>query len=103
MMTVHILRMYNSKNSRTWDESLPYVHHNYNQALHNLTGLNAFLVGLGFQSLCLIDVVMSFAATHMDLAHVQFEIDKATSFIEHIQHIHQQVHDILEKSNGKYK
>eukprot|EP00253_Pinus_taeda_P027199 PITA_27199 len=31
------------------------------------------------------------------------ETDKATSFIEHIQHIHQQFHDILEKSNTKYK
>jgi hypothetical protein len=29
-MIVHILRMYNSKNPRTWDESLPYVHHSYN-------------------------------------------------------------------------
>ena len=32
---VHILHMYNSKNPRTWDESLPYVQHNYNQALHS--------------------------------------------------------------------
>jgi hypothetical protein len=29
-MIVHILRMYNSKNPRTWDESLPYVQHSYN-------------------------------------------------------------------------
>jgi hypothetical protein len=27
---VHILRMYNSKNPHTWDESLPYVQYNYN-------------------------------------------------------------------------
>ena len=46
---------------------------------------------------------MPFAATHADSAHVQSEIDKANSFIEHIQHIFQQVHDILEKSNAKYK
>jgi hypothetical protein len=37
-MIVHILCMYNSKNPRTWDESLPYVHHSYNQALHSSTG-----------------------------------------------------------------
>jgi hypothetical protein len=29
-MVVHILRMYNSKHPRTWDESLPYVEHIYN-------------------------------------------------------------------------
>jgi hypothetical protein len=28
-MIVHILRMYNSKHLRTWDESLPYVQHSY--------------------------------------------------------------------------
>ena len=46
---------------------------------------------------------MPFAATHADSAHVQSETDKENSFIEHIQHIFQQVHDILEKSNAKYK
>ena len=29
------LEMYNSKHPRTWDESLPYVQHNYNRALHS--------------------------------------------------------------------
>ena len=46
---------------------------------------------------------MPFAATHTDSAHVQSETNKATSFIDHIQHIRQQVHDILEKSNAKFK
>ena len=102
-MIVHILRMYNSKHPRTWDESLPYVHHSYNRALHSSTGHSPFQVGLGFQPLCPIDVAMPLAATHMNSAHVQSETDKATSFIERIQHIRQQVHDILEKSNAKYK
>jgi hypothetical protein len=31
-MIVHILRMYNSKHPRTWDERLPYVQHSYNRA-----------------------------------------------------------------------
>jgi len=47
-MIVHILRMYNSKHPLTWDESLSYVHHNYNRALHSSTGHNPFQVGLGF-------------------------------------------------------
>ena len=102
-MIIHILHMYNSKHPCTWDKSLPYVQHGYKWALHSSTGHNPFLVGLGFQPLCPIDVAMPFAATHRDSSHVQFETDKANNFIEHIQHIHQQVHDILEKSNAKYK
>jgi hypothetical protein len=47
-MIVHILRMYNSKHPCTCDESLPYVQHNYNQALHSSTSQNPFQVGLGF-------------------------------------------------------
>ena len=62
-MIVHILCMYNSKHPRTWDERIPYVKYNYNQALHNSIGHNPFQVGLGFQPLCPIDVAMSFATT----------------------------------------
>ena len=47
-MIMHILRMYNSKNSCTWDESLPYVQNSYNRSLHSSTGHNPFKVGLGF-------------------------------------------------------
>ena len=87
-MIVHILHMYNSKHPHTWDESLPYVQHNY-RALHNSTNHSPFQVGLGFQPLCPIDVAMPFAATQADLSPIQSEVCKANSFIELIQHIHQ--------------
>ena len=103
MMIVHILHMYNSKHPHTWDESLPYVQHSYNWALHSSTGHNPFQVGLGFQPLCPIDVAMPFATTTADSAHVQSETNKENNFIEHIQHIHQQFHDILDRANAKYK
>jgi hypothetical protein len=48
-MIVHIPRMYNSKHPCTWDESLPYFHHSYNQAIHISIGHNHFKVCLGFQ------------------------------------------------------
>jgi hypothetical protein len=102
-MIVHILHMYNSKHPCTWDESLPYVQHSYNQALHSSTDHNPFQVGLGFQPLCPIDVAMPFATTQVDLAHVQSEAAKANNFIERIQHIRQQVHDILDRANVKYR
>jgi hypothetical protein len=102
-MIVHILHMYNSKHPRTWDESLPYVQHSYNWSLHSSTSHIPFQVGLGFYPLCPIDIAMPFGATQEDSAHVQSEEDKANNFIEHIQHICQQVHDILDRANAKYK
>jgi iron-sulfur cluster repair protein YtfE (RIC family) len=102
-MIVHILCMYKSKHPRAWDESLPYVQHSYNWALHSSTRHNPFQVGLGFQPLCPIDVAIPFAATRTDSSHVQSEADKENNFIELIQHIRQQFHDILDRANAKYK
>jgi hypothetical protein len=95
--------MYNSKHPRTWDESLPYVQHSYNRALHSSTGHNPFQVGLGFQPLCPIDVSLPLAVTSTNSSHAPTEVEKATRFIEWIQHICQQVQDILHKCNDKYK
>ena len=103
MMIVHILCMYSSKYPDTWDESLPYVQHSYNRALHSSIGHGPFQVGLGFQPLCPIDVAMPFADTHANSAHVQSEANKAKKFIELIHHIRQQVHDILDRATTKYK
>jgi hypothetical protein len=102
-MIVHILCMYNSKNPHKWNESLPYVQHSYNWALHISTNHSPFQVGMGFQPLCPIDVAMPFVATRADSAHVQSEADKENNFIEHIDQILQQVHDILDRANAKYK
>jgi hypothetical protein len=102
-MIVHIMCMYNSKNPRTSDESLSYVQHSYNRALHRSTSHIPFQVGLGFQPLCPIDVAMPFAATRVDSTHVQSEAYKANKFILRIQHIHRQAHHILDRANSKYK
>jgi hypothetical protein len=102
-MIVHILCMYNSKHQHTWDESLPYVHQNYNIALYSSTSHRPFQVGLRFQHLGSIDVALPLTTTKTYSSHVQFETDKATKFIEQIQHICQQVHEILQKANAKYK
>ena len=60
-------------------------------------------MGLGFQPLGPIDVALPLETTQTDSSHVQSETDKATRFIERIQHIDQQVHEILQKANAKYK
>jgi hypothetical protein len=101
-MIIHILCMYNSKNPCTWDEILPYVQHSYNRSIHSSIDHNPFEVGLGFQPLGPMDVSLPLAATQEDSSHAQPEADKS-NFIERIHHIHQQVQDILQKSNSKYK
>jgi hypothetical protein len=50
-----------------------------------------------------IDVALPLAVTSTDSTPSPTEADKATGFIERIQHIHQQVLDILQNSNDKYK
>jgi hypothetical protein len=60
-------------------------------------------VGLGFQPLGPIDVALPLAITSIEPYFAPTEADKATQFIEWIQHIRQQVQDILQKSNVKYK
>jgi hypothetical protein len=102
-MIVHILRMYNSKHPCTWDESLPYVQHSYNRALHSSTSHIPFQVGLGFKPLVPIDVALPLAVTSTDSSLAPTEADKATRLIERIQHILQQVQYILQKSNENYK
>jgi hypothetical protein len=100
-MIVHILCMYNSKHPRTWDESLLYVKHSYNRDLHSSTDHSTFQVGLGFQPLGPIEVALPLAIAQTNSSLDQSEIDKATRFIEWIQHICQQVQEILQKSNAK--
>jgi hypothetical protein len=102
-MVIPILCMYNSKHPITWDESLPYVLHSYNRALHSSNGHNPFQGGLGFQPLGPMDVTLPLATTSTESYPGPLEDNKATWFIERIHHIHQQVKDILHKYNAKYK
>ena len=83
-MVMHILRMYNSQHPDTCDDSLPYVQHSYNIAIHSSIGHNPFQVGLGFQPLGPIDIALPFASTQADSSHQHIEVDRATRFIEWI-------------------
>jgi hypothetical protein len=82
MMIVHILHMYTSRHPRLWDESLPYVQHNYNRAIHSSTDQNSFQMGLGFQPLGPMDVALPLASTQEESSHAQTKVDKATWFTE---------------------
>jgi hypothetical protein len=50
-----------------------------------------------------MDVALPLETTLADSSPAPPDADKAIRFIEKIQHIHQQVQDILQKSNDKYK
>jgi hypothetical protein len=50
-----------------------------------------------------IDVALPLATAQTKYSSDHSAIDKATRFIEQIQHIRQQVQEILQKSNAKYK
>jgi hypothetical protein len=90
-MIVDIMCMYNSKDPRTWDESLPYVQHSYNRALHSSTDHGPFQVGFVFQPLGPIDVALPIVVTSANSSPAPTKVDKTTQFIEWIQHIQQQV------------
>jgi hypothetical protein len=48
-------------------------------------------------------VALPLVTTLTDSSPTPPEVEKDTWFIEWIQHIHQKVQDILQKSNAKYK
>ena len=101
IMIIHILQMYHSKHPHTWDESLPYVQHSYNRALHTTIGHSPFEVYLGYQPLTPIYVALPIMQFSSPL-DIEEDADKEKIFIEKIRKL-QQVHDTLEKSNKKYK
>jgi hypothetical protein len=90
---MHILCMYKSNYPRTWDESLPYVYNSYIRALDSSIGHSPFQVGLGFQPSGSIDVALPLAVTSTNSSPAPTKADKATRFIEWIQHICQQVQE----------
>ena len=59
----------------------------FNRSLHSSIDHRPFQVGLGFQPLGPIDVALLLASTQEESSHAQSEVDKATKFIEQIQHI----------------
>jgi len=62
-----------------------------------------FQVCLGFQTLTSIDVAPTITSSLARSSHGQAKEYKTTKFMEHIKHLQQQVHDILQKVGAKYK
>ena len=101
-MIIQILHMYHSKHPRTWDESLPYVQHSYNRAIHSSTSHNPFEVCLGYQPLAPIDVSIPIMQSNQ-VPCLDKEKEKAMRFIDKIHQLQKKVHEILEQTTKKYK
>ena len=98
---VHLLRGYNARHPKTWDESIPYIQFAYNRALHGSTGKAPFEVCLGYLPQGPLDLVFTPQGdgSGKELA----EATRAYKFLEHIRKVHAEVEDNLKKSQLKYK
>jgi len=47
-MLIQLLRGYNNKHSKTWDEQLVYIQHSSNKALHSSTNKSPFKTYFGY-------------------------------------------------------
>jgi hypothetical protein len=79
------------------------IKQSYNRSLHSSIGHNPFQVCLGFQPLAPIDIALHVASSLTESSHTQTKEDHATILVEWIQPLQQQVHDILQQANAKYK
>jgi hypothetical protein len=54
---VHFLRGYCSKHPKLWDDQIPYIQHDYNQALHSSTHCSPFETCFGFFPMVPLDLM----------------------------------------------
>eukprot|EP00253_Pinus_taeda_P019290 PITA_19290 len=86
---VHLLRGYCSKHPKLWDEHLHYIQHAYNHAKHSSRNTSLFEACFGYLPKSPLDFILE-----IDVAiEGHSDIDKARSFIERIQQIHQQIQE----------
>ena len=98
-MMIHLLCGYLRKHPNMWDENLHYIQHSYNQAKHSPTQKSPFEACLGYLPKYSLDLIFG-----KDVAiDGHSDIEKAKSFIEQIQLVHEAVQEQLEKSQVKYK
>ena len=74
---VHLHRSYCNKHPKLWDESLHYVHHTYNKALHSSTNRSPFETCYGYLPKSPMDFVFSDEAKEDGYDNA----DKAMKFI----------------------
>ncbi|CAL2259851.1 unnamed protein product [Prunus armeniaca] len=99
---VHLLRGYNSKHPKTWDESLPYLQFAFNRAIHGSTLKSPFEVCLGYLPQSPFD--LAFTMSDQPLCGKEEEEHiRAHKFLERVRKIHTEVEAQLKRSQQRYK
>jgi len=98
---VHMLRGYNAKHPKTWDDSLPYLQFAFNRAVHGSSGKSPFETCYGYLPPSPFDVV--FSSHEVPQGKGEDDRLKAQRFLEKISQIHATVEAQLKKSQAKYK
>lgn len=76
---VQLLRGYNRKHPRTWDENLVYIQHFYNMAVHASTSRTPFETCFGYLPKSSFDVVLRLPCK--DNEKLEVEVHKVEKFI----------------------
>jgi hypothetical protein len=93
---VQLLRGYNQKHPKTWDENMIYIQHSYNRAVHTSTGKSPFETCFGYFPPSPLDVVYGKqGGVREDLTGDALKEEK---IVEKIRKIHLQVQETLKKS-----
>jgi hypothetical protein len=99
-MLVQLLRGYNNKHPKTWDEQLIYIQHSYNRAIHSSTNKSPFQTCFGYLPPSKFDIVYG---KWKEEEKLQGEEKKESTFVDKIEHIHLSVQEKLKKSKTLYK
>jgi hypothetical protein len=82
---VQLLRGYNQKYPKTWNENLIYTQHSYNRAVHPYTDKSPFETCFGYFPPSPLDVVYGQQGVREDLTRDALKVEK---FVEKIKQIH---------------
>ncbi|GJX96113.1 transposon ty3-G gag-pol polyprotein [Tanacetum coccineum] len=99
---VHLLRGYNSKHPKTWDESVHFLQFAINHSIRSSTGKSPSEVCLGFLPQTLFDLEFT-TDSMLAPSNEVGEAGKAQRFINNIRKLHHEVEKQLRRSQQKYK
>jgi hypothetical protein len=93
---MQILRGYNKKHSKSWDENMVYIQHSYNRVIHTSIGKPPFETCFGyFPPSPLVVVYGQQGGVREDLTGDSLKVEK---FLEKIRQVHLQIQEMLKNS-----
>ncbi|KAJ6990294.1 hypothetical protein NC653_018750 [Populus alba x Populus x berolinensis] len=99
---VHLLRGYNARHPKTWDESIPFLQFAINHTLHSSTNKSLSEVCSGFSPQSPFDLEFTIESTSQ-LEKGEGDRIRAQRFVDQIRKIHHKVEQQLQKAQQKYK